>query len=184
MMKTGTKSVLFGVHQVIIHPLMVLWAWLIIYRSWPNLYELAAILTHDLGYWGQPNMDGPEGENHPEISAGWWRGRFNGFGDKVANEIIGHSRFHAKTSGLPLSKLFRPDKMATALYPRWLYLILANLSGEIREYMRLCDEDKHKNVMSHPESQIQWLLEVQAHLALMGIKGDQYQPVKEQMKGP
>lgn len=177
MMKTGTKSVLFGVHQFIIHPLMVLWAWLIIYRSWPKMHELAAILTHDLGYWGQPNMDGPEGENHPEISAAWWRGRFGDFGDRVAFEILGHSRFHAENNHIPLSKLFKPDKLSTALYPRVLYLILGNLSGEINEYMGLCKGGKYDELNKVGVTQWQWLIETQSHMALMGLHGRKYAPV-------
>ncbi len=179
-MKTGTKSVLFGVHQFLIHPVIVLMAWLIVYESWPKLHELCAILTHDLGYLGQPNMDGPEGENHPEIAAKWWKGRFGNFGQKVAVEILGHSRFHAKNNGLPLSRLFQPDKLSTALYPKWLYLILGNLSGEIREYMGLCrDDGKYDELNKVGKTQLQWLIETQSHMALMGLHGGKYAPIKD-----
>lgn len=181
-MKVGTKSVLFGVHQFIIHPIFVLRAWRIIYRSWPTLAEFCAVVCHDAGYWGMPNMDGPEGEQHPEKAASWWRGRFGSFGNEVAAIIIGHSRFHAAKNGVPLSRLFRPDKLATALYPRWLYLLLANLSGEIHEYIKQCDSGKYTEVhhMKNP-SQTQWLIEIQAHMALMGLKGEDYAIVKQQM---
>ena len=123
-MKTGTKSVLFGVHQFVLHPYFVVKAWRIIYHRWPRLCEWCAIITHDLGYWGCPNMDGDEGEQHPERVAAWWRKHFGKFGACVAVEVLGHSRYHAKKNNLPLSDLFQPDKMATALYPRWLYLLL------------------------------------------------------------
>jgi len=117
-------------------------------------------------------MDGEEGENHPEIAANWWRGRFGAFGDKVAAEILGHSRYHARNNGLPLSKLFGPDKLSTALYPKILYLILANLSGEIKEYMALCDGGKYDEFNKTAKTQWQWLIETQAYMSLMALKGD------------
>lgn len=56
-MKTGTKSLLFGVHQFIWHPLTVLLAWIKLY-GWPAWEELVCIIIHDWGYWGKSNMDG------------------------------------------------------------------------------------------------------------------------------
>lgn len=182
-MEVGTKSVLFGVHQFILHPVLVTWAWWILYHEWPKPHQWAAIITHDLGYWGCPNMDGLEGENHPTHVAFWWFKHFGRFGDKVAKEVLGHSRFHAAQSGVPLSKLFRPDKLSTALYPRWLYLLLASLSGELEEYMGLCDGGKYSDLSVSPKTKLQWLIEIQAHTALMGIQGGDYAPVAEQMKG-
>src|SRR3990167_9509469 len=65
----GTKSVLFGAHQFLIHPWFVAWAW------WRRpgvpfpLRRWVAYFIHDLGYVGQPNRDGPEGERHPVLGA-------------------------------------------------------------------------------------------------------------------
>lgn len=176
-MRLGTKSLLFGVHQVFLHPLFVAWAWLIIYRQWPQAHEWAAIITHDLGYFGCANMDGADGEAHPEVMAKRWIrfGAYCGFapfGARVAVEILGHSRYHAAKHNLPLSKLFRPDKLAITLYPIWLYLLLGNLSGEIHEYMALCREGKYADTVKTTTSQTQWLIETQAHVALMGLRGD------------
>lgn len=67
-MKRGTLSLLFGVHQFLWHPVVVGRAWRMLYGRWPGLYEWIAIVTHDLGYWGLPNMDGEEGKRHPERS--------------------------------------------------------------------------------------------------------------------
>lgn len=176
-MKTGTKSVLFGVHQFLLHPMFVAAAWWIIYRETPRLHEWAAIITHDLGYWGAADMDGTEGEDHPERMASWWRRHFGAFGDRVAIEILGHSRSHARKHNLPLSRLCRPDKLSTALYPRWLYLMLANLSGEIHEYMALCQGNgKYTDIAKVAKTQMQWLIETQAHMALIGLHGDSYPP--------
>lgn len=68
-MKIGTKSVLFGAHQFLLHPLFVAVAWWRLYGfPWdPRLW--VAFFVHDLGYWGKPNMDGPEGEEHPWLGA-------------------------------------------------------------------------------------------------------------------
>ena len=60
-MKMGTKSLLFGVHQFFIHPLMVLLAWIVLYRSFPGLKELVCIFIHDWGYWGKADLKGEEG---------------------------------------------------------------------------------------------------------------------------
>jgi hypothetical protein len=126
-------------------------------------------------------MDDERGEEHPEIIATWWRQR--GQWD-VAVEIIGHSRFHAAKYGWDLSPLFRADKLAVALYPGWLYLLLGNMSGEIKEYMEIAKnkEGKYIDLFVNTTTQAQWLLEVKAHMIMMGLKGGDYEPVKKQMK--
>lgn len=188
-MKTGTKSLLFGIHQFIIHPFMVLWAWLIVYRKWPCLYELAAIITHDWGYWGCEKMDDDKGENHPQVMVLWWWRQCGGtsiFCWNIAAEIAGHSRFHvARHSGCKLSKLFRADKLAVALYPRWIYLLLGSMSGEIHEYMEIANdrEGKYIDLAANNLSKTQWLLKVQAHMIMMGLEGEEYEPVKKQLEG-
>ena len=73
-MTVGTKSVLFGAHCFFIHPFIVAIAWWKIY-GFPWSSQLwVAFFVHDLGYLGKPNMDGEEGERHPELGArimGW-----------------------------------------------------------------------------------------------------------------
>ena len=68
-MRVGTKSVLFGAHAFWLHPWVVAAAWWKLYGfPWdPRLW--VAFFVHDLGYWGKPNMDGPEGERHVEWGA-------------------------------------------------------------------------------------------------------------------
>lgn len=186
-MNIGTKSILFGTHQFIIHPAMVARAWRIIYRQWPSIHEWCAIITHDLGYWGSRDIDGGNGEMHPVYAAKWWYRNFGyKFGRKVGLEILGHSRFYAGKNGMPLSRLFQADKLSMALYPKWLYLLLGNLSGEIKEYMshtRICD-DKYIDMLRGDKcrGQMQWLLEAQAHMTLMGLHGSDYGPVAKQMR--
>lgn len=69
MIPMGTRSLLWGAHQFLIHPLFVALAWWRLYGfPWdPRLW--VAFFVHDLGYWGMPNMDGPEGEEHPRLGA-------------------------------------------------------------------------------------------------------------------
>lgn len=130
-MKRGTKSVLFGVHQFIVHPLFVAIAWILIYRKVPTVKELVCIFLHDIGYFGKPNMDGQEGERHPHVGADVAEMLFGSiYGDLVRY----HSRATARTLNRDVSMLCLPDKLATLLYPKWMYIILGRLSGEIDEY--------------------------------------------------
>lgn len=73
-MTIGTRSVLYGAHQFLLHPWFVAAAWWRLYGfPWdPRLW--VAFFVHDLGYIGKPNMDGPEGEQHPMLGAAiMWR---------------------------------------------------------------------------------------------------------------
>lgn len=164
-MKVGTKSLCWGAHQFLIHPLFVLAAWVKLY-GWPEWRMLCAIFIHDWGYWGSPNMDGPEGEEHPI----WAANRLHRLGDKwwklpvdkqpgaiawirAGNECLYHSRFVCKKHGADPSRLCWADKLGTALYPTWLWVFLASLTGEVKEYM---DQQKYE--------------------ALLGIKADTVTP--------
>ena len=68
-MNVGTRSVLYGAHAFWLHPWFVAEAWSRLYGfPWdPRLWVI--FFTHDLGYLGKPNMDGDEGERHPEWAA-------------------------------------------------------------------------------------------------------------------
>lgn len=68
-MTVGTRSVLFGAHQFLIHPLFVAAAWTKLYGFPTDPRLWVAFYVHDLGYLGKPNMDGPEGETHVEFGA-------------------------------------------------------------------------------------------------------------------
>jgi hypothetical protein len=70
-MQIGTKTLLFGNHQFLIYPFFVWLAWIRIHGKLPNWKEMICIFIHDWGYWGKPNVDGPEGEQHP-VWAAWW----------------------------------------------------------------------------------------------------------------
>lgn len=164
-MRIGTKSVLFGAHQFLIHPLFVAVAWWRLHgfrrveigsrTVWrevelndreslrrafrrtvftslfdPRLW--IAFFVHDLGYVGKPNMDGPEGELHPQWGAALMH---RWFGEPWFEFVYYHSRFLAKQNRQQPSVLCLADKLAGAMEPWWLYLPRVNLTGEIHEYM-------------------------------------------------
>lgn len=159
-MNIGTRSVLFGYHQFLLHPLFVALAWYRLHGfravkigvhvrvtnaerdEWlredvrtslfdPRLW--LAFFLHDLGYWGKPNMDGVEGEQHPFFA---YRVMDRIFGAPWGTFCLYHSRFLARKEGESPSLLCAPDKLAIALYPLWLIVLLTSLTGEIREYMK------------------------------------------------
>lgn len=131
-MKTGTKSVLFGVHQFLWHPLTVLLAWIDLY-GFPKPWELFCILVHDIGYLGKKEMDGPDGDEHPQLGA-----RIAGFvfGEKAHLECLGHSRSYALQHNLPISRLCWADKWSPMFDPTHFYWLRGTLSGEIQEYRK------------------------------------------------
>lgn len=139
-MKVGTKSVLYGVHAFWHHPFILAAAWTRLYGfPWdPRLWLVFFI--HDLGYVGCPNMDGEEGERHPERAARWLQKL--GFSPEWQNLVLYHSRFYARRDNASPSKLCYADKLAIAMTPWWLYLPLARLTGELEEYIH---PDHHEN---------------------------------------
>lgn len=160
-MKMGTKSVLFGAHAFWLHPWFVALAWWRLY-GFPWDWRLwVAFFVHDLGYWGRPNMDGPEGEAHPfvgarimaEVCGGNRQFQFTtamAIPDLDPPEtcpsgrwpefVLFHSRFLAKRFNMTPSRLCIADKLAIALTPWWLYLPLVLLTSEIHEYRQKAAE--------------------------------------------
>ena len=134
-MKLGTRSLLFGVHHFLLHPLLVGYAWRRVYGRWPTCRQAFCILVHDIGYFGCEEMDGPEGSQHPEFGA---RVAGHFLGDAGRHMVLFHSRVMAKQYGQEISALCLPDKLTLFLYPAWLYTSLGRLSGELREYQQAC----------------------------------------------
>lgn len=191
-MKVGTKSVLFGAHCWFIHPWFVAWAWWQLYGfPWdPRLW--VAFFVHDLGYWGKPNMDGPEGENHVHFGAALMHRLFDKrctnalcsdgricSGDSESGThfywcdcrrwwcfMLFHSRFYAAQWGQRMiSRLGIADKLAVALEPWWLYLPRAIASGEIKEYMEKAQRGKYASMALATEAGYRaWLRSVQNYL--------------------
>lgn len=147
-MTIGTKSVLFGAHAFWLHPFFVAAAWIKLYGfPWdPRLWF--AFFLHDIGYISKPNMDGPEGEKHPEIGARIMQRLFDydefGAGDSKRyywhDLCLFHSRYYAKKNGGTPSRLCFADKLAFALTPWWLYLPMVTATGEIKEYLKMAQK--------------------------------------------
>lgn len=135
-MKLGTKSLLFGCHQFILHPLFTFTAWSKLYHGSkpPPLFpRILACIIHDWGYWGCPTMDGNCGDQHSVWGANaiyrltkdnWWY-----------EELLCHSRFFARRMNMTPSTFCWVDKLSTAIMPSWLWATLAYISGEGWEYL-------------------------------------------------
>ena len=166
-MKTGTKSLLFGVHQVLWHPLTVFLAWMSLY-GWPNWKDIICIIIHDWGYWQSPNMDGAEGEKHPEFAA-----RLAGmlFGETYRDLCLLHSRHYSRQLIREPSKLCWADKLSALYEPTWFYLFRARLSGELFEYRKVAAEGGFFPLSSTDK---EWFIWVRARLIKIGReqKGD------------
>jgi len=154
-MKVGTRSLLFGGHQFIIHPLMVALAWWRLYGiPWdPRLW--VAFIVHDWGYWGKPNMDGKEGDMHIFTGAkimGWL---FDPFCKSRAGEVTHkyyvswycfcfyHSRTIYRRYGVPPSRLCIADKLSWAMEPWWFFIPRTWITGELKEYMSRAGDAKY-----------------------------------------
>lgn len=164
-MRVGTKSLIFGVHQFAWHPITVLSAWWKLYGR-PSFMELVCIIIHDWGYWGSPNMDGIEGERHPEGAALFASCLF---GKEAHDLVLYHSRHYAKNAGVEPSKLCWADKLSIIYEPWWLYLPRAWASGELAEYRKMA-----KDYISPDRPHREWFAWVKDRLKTLGIaqRGD------------
>lgn len=134
-MKLGTKSLLFGVHQFIWHPITVAKAWRHINGRWPCWRTTICIIVHDWGYWGCAEMDGKEGEQHPRRGAAIASWLLDEPEDTTwLNFCLGHSRTMARILNIEQSKLCGPDKLSIAFDPAPFYIFRARLTGELAEY--------------------------------------------------
>lgn len=158
-MTTGTKSLLFGVHQFLWHPVTVWLAWRQLYGRRPTWRETVCIVVHDWGYWGCDNMDGQRGSIHP-VRGSVIANKL--FGQEFGALVMWHSRTLAKRCGAKPSRLCWPDKMSMLFDPAPFYLFRARLSGELAEY-RL---NAHvAGFMPLTASDREWHAKLSAHLA-------------------
>lgn len=161
-MNIGTKSLLFGVHQFLWHPISVGLAWRKCYKVWPRWNELIAIFCHDIGYWGKSDMDGDEGQTHPERGAGIARKLviFLSGDEKLASETywlsLYHSVHYAQESAQAVSKLYLPDKVSILFEPRWWYLLRAKASGEVYEYLQNAPPEADVAGIKIYKTPVQW----------------------------
>jgi len=157
-MKMGTRSLLFGAHQFLLHPIFVAIAWIHAYGfPWdPRIW--LAFVVHDWGYWGKPNMDGPEGEQHVILGARI----MSVFGNEWRQFSLYHSRYWCRQTDQGISRLCVADKLAIYWYPVWLYVFSVRLTGEIDEYRTV---DKHVWEMgASRESDTMWFRRLRMHM--------------------
>ena len=114
-MKTGKKSLIFGTHQFLWHPITVFLAWVKLYGL-PNWKELICIIIHDWGYWICDDIEGEKGSKHPEFAATL---AANFLGEEYKEFCLYHSRHYAKAQGKTPSKLCYADKLAIAYENKW-----------------------------------------------------------------
>lgn len=126
---------LFGAHCLLVHPFMVALAWWKLYGFPFDPRLWFAFFLHDIGYWGKPNIDGPEGKKHPLLGARIMHKLFDRKGSSRWFDFTAyHSGSLAKRHKRPVSKLWAADKLTQAITPAWLYLPMVRATGEIREY--------------------------------------------------
>lgn len=156
-MKIGTKSLLFGCHQFLWHPITVALAYRKLFREWPDMVGWLCIAFHDIGYWGCPEIDGPKGKLHPVPGATlvgrlvqrWHRLRghnkvFSSLmaGDAALRSLL-HSRSIAIDNKLAPSDICWADKYSLFFEPEWFYLIRTSLSGELEEFISNAEKTGH-----------------------------------------
>jgi len=175
-MKVGTKSLLFGAHQFILHPIFVFIAWWKLYGFPKDPRLWIAFIVHDWGYWGKPNMDGKEGETHVELGANIMHRLFDNEHTILSDKLkfryprvyywewydftLYHSRFYAKKNNHAISRLCVADKYAIVIEPWWLYLPRVILSDEIWEYKK--NWSKHTGTLQF--SHYSWHKEIKEYL--------------------
>ena len=118
-MSQGTISVLFGCHSVI-HSVLVLIAWIKIYKNIPKFWEIVCIFIHDIGHFGLNYLDDFE---QKKIH---WK-----LGAKIGKKLFGQKGFyflagHCSYSGYEKSKLYKADKYSWYIAPT-IWLISNNI---------------------------------------------------------
>lgn len=163
MISRGTKSVLFGVHCFWWHWVTVALAWRYHHGSFPRrAAEWIAILAHDLGYAGCPEIDGECGKTHPVRSA-WIVNNLFFIPENIRLDamvlILGHSKHYARRWDIPLTDLYAPDKLSVLFDPNWFYLLRARLSGEVWEFIDnspMVDRWEEKFFGNAPKVWLEW----------------------------
>jgi len=168
-MKVGTRSLLFGVHHFLIHPIFVFLAWVKLYGT-PSWREVICIIIHDWGYFGKVNIDGIEGETHPELGANIAQKLF---GEDYAKLCLYHSRHYAKKYGAVPSKLCWADKFSISYELWWFYLLRAHLGGEIAGYR---EYSNRKEGISYVVGDREWFVLTQKRMMEIGQKQEGVQP--------
>lgn len=127
-MKEGTKSVLFGCHNPLMHGIWVLMAWRLEYKSWPKWWELIGIFLHDIGVWERQYLSDDKAKiGHWKKGAAlsytfvWYFSKKDIYqtshtGWKAFSFVAGHCPEESKYQE---SKLARADKRSWVVAPMW-----------------------------------------------------------------
>jgi hypothetical protein len=118
VLSKGTRSLLFGAHQFVIHPLILAYSWYKLFGFPLDIRLWFCFFLHDVGYLGKINMDGLSGKTHPELGAKIITFLF---GEKWGKFCKYHSRDIAKRDKKQISKLCLADKMAIYYTPICMY---------------------------------------------------------------
>ena len=114
-MKQGTISVLVGCHSIV-HSVLVIIAWVIVYKKLPKGWEVVCIFLHDIGHWGTDYL------NNIQEKKTHWK-----LGAKVAKKLYGDKGYeftawHCSSSYSAASKLRLADKHSWIIAPTlWLW---------------------------------------------------------------
>ena len=146
MLSRGTKSLLWGTHCMLWHPLIVAYCYWKIYGFPWNPKLWACFYLHDIGYFGCSTMDGEnDGKWHP-IRGSYLIGNLFGIQwqlyclfhsramQKQYNEFFSSSEyFKSLLPKTKISKLCIADKLAVKYTPLFCFN-----KDELKEYMDDC----------------------------------------------
>lgn len=161
-MTEGTKSLLFGCHQFLLHPLFVVAAWRKLYSRWPRPWQLVCILLHDIGHLGKDYL------SDPELKKIHWQ-----LGAVLAGKLFGtHAywfvRWHSKSSNGSTwqpSELFWADKYSRLIAPLWFRQASCLVEGFTRKQQRQWQADMRENWNNGcPKGSHQLYLEIREEL--------------------
>lgn len=112
-MTEGTRSLLIGCHQFIMHPIQVIRGWKWWFGYWPKPWQVICIFLHDVGLFGRQYLSDHEAKN------GHWK-----FGAKIAKRLFGPKGYlfcagHTPESGHTKSDLWYADKASWLVAPMW-----------------------------------------------------------------
>jgi hypothetical protein len=161
-MRIGMKSLLFGCHQFIWHPVTVNLAWIKLYKRLPTFKEQVCIWVHDWGYWDCTTIDGEDGKKHPYYGAQLvhkWLDEKNEF--KWSYFCLLHSRSIARQRDMVPSALCWADKLSILYDPSWFYLLRTHLSGEIKEFRQQANDS---GFCSWQESDWEWIKRIKRYM--------------------
>ncbi len=117
MISQGTISVLVGCHSPI-HSILVLMAWIKLYKKWPKFWQIVCIFLHDIGHFGLNYLS-----DYEQKKMHWRRGATIAcklFGSKGFLFVAAHdiNTIHQYNE----HPLYRSDRYSWSIAPYcWLY---------------------------------------------------------------